>query len=60
MFLSCFSWSKTGSKPNNTWLRQGHLQVNDDVIDKCDAKIYLFIPERDFIFARVKTGQVGT
>ena len=26
----------------------------------CDAKIYLFIPERDFIFARVKTRQVGT
>ena len=26
----------------------------------CDAKIYLFIPEQDFISARVKTGQVST
>ena len=34
------------------------LQTSIDLI-KCDAKLTK-IPKRDFIFARVKTGQVGT
>ena len=44
-----------------------HVTANDSINDKvvfcfcfrCDGKLTK-IPKRDFIFARVKTGQVGT
>ena len=30
----CDSRSRTDSRPNDSWLRLGHLRVGDDVIDQ--------------------------
>ena len=36
-----------------------YCYMNKKYVERCDGKLTK-IPKRDFIFARVKTGQVGT
>ncbi len=60
-------YQKGGLKSAHNWFK--HCKKSDyslKIIEiwrpsiTCDAKFYLFILERDFIFERVKTGQTGT